>query len=518
MRQVYKQLIAVALIAIALTSCDLDTQPTTSLDAGSVFNKTEDAEKIITGTWSYLLETFNSYRCPGYASFLLAGDAMGSDVGGYNSKYGPVRDNYDFGAAGVYGKGYYNAFSWTLSYYTINNANAIIANIDNATGSEADRNRIKGQALALRGFIYLHLASYYSFAIDKDPNAVSVPIYTEPSDAATEGQPAASVSEVYAQAISDLEEALALIPENYVRTAKWKIDTQVVLGLLSRATLYAREWQKAKQYSDLLIARNDYLMGEAEYKSGFNSVDNKEWIWGHPQTPDQSNASYTFYFWDTTTNGSYYYSYNLDPHFLVNFDDGDYRKSLIFWDVDPGTDRAAVNGNIWLRYAKFKFREDFTGDIVLLRTSEIYLINAEAKARLNDSGAVTALNELKAARGATTVSTSLTGQPLLDAIWLERRKELFGEGFALADIIRNQQAVVRKAWPNESTLVDFTYTDADGNEQTVKKYQKGHNSLKFPDGTDFVPNSKYYLYRITDAEETENPNLYSKHPKLAIYN
>jgi hypothetical protein len=507
----------VALIATLFTSCDLDTQPTTSLDAGSVFNKTEDAEKIITGTWSYLLETFNSYRCPGYASFLLAGDAMGSDVAGGNGKYGPARDNYDFGSAGIYAKGYYNAFSWTLSYAAINNMNGIIANIDDAAGAQEDRDRIKGQALALRGFFYLHLASYYSFAIDKDPDAVCAPIYTEPSDASIEGQPAASVKEVYARAIADLEEALALIPENYTRTAKWKIDTQVALGLLSRATLYAREWNKAKTYSDRLLAKNNYLMSEAEYRSGFNSVDNKEWIWGHPQTPDQSNASYTFHFWDTTTNGSYYYSYNLDPHFLGNFDEGDYRKSLIYWDVDPGTDRAAENGNLWLRYAKFKFREDFTADIVLLRTSEVYLINAEAKARLGENDAASPLNTLKEARGATTVATTLSGQGLLDAIWLERRKELWGEGFALADIIRNQQAVERKPW-DDTTLVDFAYTDADGTQRTAKKYQKGHSTFKFPDGTDFAPNSKYYLYRITDGEETENPNLYSLHPKLTIYN
>jgi tetratricopeptide (TPR) repeat protein len=513
--KLYKKLsIAVALIATSLTSCDLDTQSTTSLNADNVLNKVEDGEKIIAGTWSYLLETFNSYRCPGYASFLLAGDAMGSDVAGGNDKYGPTRDNYDFGSAGVYAKGYFNAFSWTLSYATIDNMNSIIASIDEAAGAQADRDRIKGQALALRGFIYLHLATYYSFAINKDPNAVCVPIYLKPSDVNTEGQPAASVSEVYARAITDLEEALTLIPENYARSAKWKIDTQVTLGLLSRATLYAREWDKAKTYSDRLLAKNDYLMGEAEYKSGFNSVDNKEWIWGQPQTPDQSNASYTFYYWDTTYPG--YFSYNLDPHFLDNFNDGDYRKSLIYWDVDPGVDRGTENGNVWLRYTKFKIREDETGDIVLLRTSEIYLINAEAKAHLNDPGAVTSLNALKAARGATTVATTLSGQDLLDAIWLERRKELWGEGFALADIIRNQQAVVRKPW-DDTTPVDFPYTDAEGVVRTVKKYQKGHSSFKFPDGTDFAPNSKYYLYRIIDTEETENPNLYSKHPKLGIY-
>ena len=67
-------------------------------------------------------------------------------------------------------------------------------------------------------------------------------------------------------------------------------------------------------------------MTESEYKAGFNSVDNKEWIWGHAQTNDQSNASYQFHYLDTTTKGSYYYSFNVDPYFRDLFEDGDYVK------------------------------------------------------------------------------------------------------------------------------------------------------------------------------------------------
>lgn len=260
------------------------------------------------------------------------------------------------------------------------------------------------------------------------------PIYTQSTDEniAAEGKPASSVNEVYAQAISDLEAALELIPETYVRNSKHKIDNEVVLGILSRACLYAREWDKAKMYSDQLLAKDNYLMSESEYNDGFSTVDNKEWIWGHPQTNDQSNASYQFHFLDTTTPGSYYYSFNMDPYFRDQFDEGDYRKKMIFWATDPGADKESAS-YVWMRYSKFKFRdiENEVADIVLMRVSEIYLINAEAKARLNDPDAVNKLNDLKTARGAQTVASGLSQQELLDAIWLERRKELWGEGFSL---------------------------------------------------------------------------------------
>lgn len=514
MKTIFKYIFSFALGTVMFTSCDLDTIPTTSVDAGSVFGKTVDAEKVLNGGWNYLMETFNSYANPGFGAMLRANDAMGSDVV-LNDKYG-FRSHNQFNA--IYGKGGTNTLSWLLAYRVINDCNGVLDNIDQAEGTQFDRDRIKGQAFALRGFLYLHLASSYSFAIDKDPNAVCAPIYTESTteEIASVGKPASSVSEVYAQSISDLEKALELIPETYVRNSKHKIDNQVVLGILSRACLYAREWDKARTYSNQLLAKNSYLMNESEYNDGFSNVANNEWIWGHPQTNDQSNASYQFHYLDTTTPGSYYYSFNVDPYFRDLFNDDDYRKKMLFWATDPGANVTTAT-YVWMRNSKFKFRdiENQIADIVLMRVSEIYLINAEAKARLNDPDAINKLNELKAARGANTISTGLSQQELLEAIWLERRKELWGEGFSLIDLIRNQRTVVRKAYPDAK--IDYTFTDANGQTQTLQKTPQGHRYFNFPDKSKFSANSKYYLYRITDAEELANKNLYSEYPKLSIY-
>ncbi len=514
MKAIYKYIFSFALSAAICTSCDLNTIPTTYVDSESVFGKTSDAEKVLNGGWSYLMETFNSYANPGYGAMLRANDAMGSDVV-LNDKYG-FRSHNQFNA--IYAKGGTNTLSWLLAYRVINDCNAVLDNIDNAAGTDEERKRIKGQAQALRGFLYLHLASSYSFAIDKDPNAVCAPIYLHFSDEATasEGKAASSVKEVYEQSISDLESALNLIPANYVRNSKHKIDQQVVLGLLSRACLYARQWEKAKIYSDRLLEKNNYLMNEEEYNDGFSNAANNEWIWGHPQTSDQSNASYQFNFLDTTTDGTYYYSFNVDPYFRDLFDEGDFRKKMIVWRTDPGKN-PENEMYVWMRHLKFRFRDikSQLGDIVLMRVAEIYLINAEAKARLNDEDAVEVLNKLKAARGAKNVTSGLSQEELVKEIWIERRKELWGEGFSLIDIIRNQQSVVRKAYPNDK--IDYTYTDSKGEEKTIKKTPMGHRYFNFPDKTDFKANSKYYLYRITDNEELVNKKLYDVYPKLSIY-
>ena len=58
---------------------------------------------------------------------------------------------------------------------------------------------------------------------------------------ATTGKPAASVSEVYEQALNDLKWGYDLIPEDYNRgsnaTDQYKIDHTVVTGLRARAKL-----------------------------------------------------------------------------------------------------------------------------------------------------------------------------------------------------------------------------------------------------------------------------------------
>ena len=195
---------------------------------------------------------------------------------------------------------------------------------------------------------------------------------------------------------------------------------------------------------------------------------------------------------------------------------------------------------------KFKFADinNMMGDIIMMRVAEMYLIKAEAAAHLSGktSEAQALLKELRDARmkeGFESAAVTATGDELLKEIWLERRKELWGEGFSLTDIIRNQQSIERKKF-EEYAIAEITY-DSNGQEirtpkldengdvvlapeDATKEYKKkycilisGHPTLKFPDGTDFEANSKYYLFRITEKEELQNQNLYNDHPKLSIY-
>jgi len=241
-------------------------------------------------------------------------------------------------------------------------------------------------------------------------------------------------------------------------------------------------------------------MAPEKYKDGFNDINNAEWIWGHAQTQEQSDESYAFHYLDVSSSGSYYYSFMADPYFKDLFDTNDIRSQLFSWDGQKGREGL-------LRYAKFKFKPTLIADIVYMRAAEMYLIEAEAEARNgNVSQAVTVLNQLKTARNANIYNGSLSQNDAVAAVLIERRKELFGEGFSLSDIIRTQGTVVRKPFVDaDGKPIKVQITTPEGTVKTVDG--KGHSVLDFPDKSAFTPNSNYYLFSIPQREAENNPNL-----------
>ena len=93
-------------------------------------------------------------------------------------------------------------------------------------------------------------------------------------------------------------------------------------------------------------------------------------MWGHPQSVSQSDASYNFYYIDVVTPDAYN-SFMADPHFKDIFETGD----------DPfGVVPVDARRLIWV-IASSASVPDQTGDIVVMRSAEMYLIAAEALAR-----------------------------------------------------------------------------------------------------------------------------------------
>lgn len=489
--------IAVFTIFLSFMGCkkELTTAPTTQVPESAIYTDVANIEAVLNGTWAYMNETSFTYANPGYSTILRTSDAMGDDVAVNPNKYG-YSDAYAF--TGATNQTRLNAV-WTILYKVINNCNNIITKIDAASGAADKKAQVKGQALALRANSYLNLATYYQFSYLKDPQAKVAPIYTEPTVADTEGKTKSTLDEVYKLIVSDLAQAEKLLA-SYSRQVKYKINIDVVHGLQARTYLNMGKWDLAAQKAG--EARANYsFMAPADYYTGFNDLSNNEWIWGQGQKPDQSSESYTFHYIDVSSESSNYYSFMADPNFKSFFDDNDIRTKLFSWDGLPGREG-------FLRYAKFKFRADQTGDIVLMRSAEMVLIQAEGFAR--NSNLITAvqyLNELRSARRATPFDLNgKSANDVINAILIERRKELWGEGFSLSDILRTQAAVQRSRYVDANGKPKLVpIINSEGQTEMVPAEQ--HTTLKFPDGSSFTPNSPYYLFSVPQSEINTNPNI-----------
>ena len=452
-------------LATSCSSSFLDTDPTDAVSSEKV-PVPENAAALVNGAWYNLFDYSSTYANIGYRALQCLDDMMASDIVS-RPKYG-FNSSYQFNDIALPSNNR-TEFAWYLIYKTIDNCNTAIS----IQGDSEELRQAQGQALALRAFCYLHLVQHYQFTYLKDKDAPCVPIYTEPSNSSTVPKGKSTVAQVYQRIFDDLNLAQDYL-KNYVRSG----DNQ--------------EAAKAAE-----AARTGYTLmtTTAEYE-GFNNISNKEWIWGFPQIPSQSDASYNFYYLDATYVGAYS-SFMADPHLKDTFIEGDIRLPLFQWMREG-----------YLGYKKFHMRADDTADLVLMRASEMYLIEAEAKVRdgvaLNQ--AVIPLNTLRNARGVGDYDvTGKSQEDVLNEILMERRRELWGEGFGITDVLRTQGSVVRTALSDEMQKTEVDCWQEGGSFE--KRNPLGHWFLNFPNGKPFTVNSTYYLYAIPQKEINANPNI-----------
>jgi hypothetical protein len=104
-----------------------------------------------------------------------------------------------------------------------------------------------------------------------------------------------------------------------------------------------------------------------------------------------------------------------------------------------GPDNGAIASAFPDQIYNYKFYDNtfFEADYVFMRVAEMYLIEAEAAANAGqDAAAAQALYALVSTRDPGYTLSSNTGSALMAEIRLQRRIELWGEGFGLLDMKR----------------------------------------------------------------------------------
>ena len=258
------------------------------------------------------------------------------------------------------------------------------------------------------------------------------------------------VQEVYDLIIDDLTQAETLL-NGKTRVDKTHIDVSVVRGFRARVALLMEDWPTAASYAQTARATGYTLMMGSEYTDigAFSEISNSEWMWGSHITGADATIYASFFSHMDVNTGGYAALGGQKKITKALYDQipvSDVRKQV--WTA-PGM---GIDPNVDYNQVKFRvpdvIADHWGADYVYMRSAEMYLIEAEALARQGQDGAAqTVLHDLVSTRDTDYDASVFSGPALLNEIYLQRRIELWGEGFALMDIKRLGQGLNRPTGP-----------------------------------------------------------------------
>ncbi len=413
-----KILILLSASAIILNSCSkkLDVQPLQSVNEEFVFTTDSNIKAALTGAYDvvsggYLLGgEFQLY------SELLAADGEISWVGTYQQP----REIYN---KAILTTNSYVENTYTESYRVINICNNIIANIN--VVAVADRDRIKAEALFLRGMVYFELVKLYAKPYS-DGAAASNPglqIVTVPT---VDGQVTAanmvarsSVQETYNQIITDLTTAKPILSSDFGVYA----GSFTASAVLSRVYLQMGDYEAARDEADDVIENSGASL-ESEYSSAFNNIaPSSEDIYVLPVTA-QDGTNDMQLFWSILDYGARDGDVEVNQSHIDLYELADARLAHFYLD----------EYDIY-RSGKWKLQYKF---LPVIRLAEMYLTRAEANFRLGTTVGNTPDDDLNLIRDRAGLAPIVA---TLENIVYERRLELAHEGQRLHDVKRLQGSV-----------------------------------------------------------------------------
>ncbi len=420
--------------------CDglLDTENSTAVDPDVAQENIEGIEAILTSVYNRLQSSARYGR-----EITLAPDVLAD-----NTDQHPITSGRYDGQA-VNSQGSHITF-WNTAYLTINETNYVIEGADNTEGvAQEVRDRLKGEALFQRGYAYFDLGRTYGYEPGREVNGwdQAAIIRTDPTRDVTDAdlRSRSSNVDVYNQAREDLEDALTLLEGN--DRGVYFSNYAAANALLARLHLYLENWDQAITYADEAISASGLTLldNEEDITSAFYEVPNPESILELSIDPVEeslgSNTGLCPY-----TNPKHWFDVIPSENLLDVYDTEDYRNNwfatandgfpyTLKWDCSTGP---------------------FDDNVPLIRLPEMYLIQAEAHAELDQlTLALDALEEVQSARGLTVPFVSTDKDAIIDEVMVERRRELSFEGHRWYDLKRRAMDIPKQVGAQPVPYDDF---------------------------------------------------------------
>jgi starch-binding outer membrane protein, SusD/RagB family len=465
---------------LSLSSCSndyLNNNPTDAIPTEDALGNTKNLTAVINGMHRQMYTRQNDQGTIGHTSSMIVADALCEDL-----VFPSISNNWFISMVnweaqksidGIYGP-------FQFYYRQIHNANAIIQVEEDKKPLEKTKNYYKeyafSQAYAFRAFSYFQLVQFYGGryipSVGGTPannNQLGVSLRLKPT---YEPIARSTVEEVYAQINKDLDLAdlwyKQLLQESptWTRDHKSHFDPNVITGLRARVALTQGKWDLAATQAKK--AREAYpLMNNTEYMSGFNSLRNSEWIWGCEMIEAQNDGFGSF--------GAY---------MSRNFNSTNIRQSpkainKLLFEAFPATDVRTKNFDVTGLHKSLKLPDNFTTkpytsqkflaldgtsrmDVPFMRSAEMYLIEAEALAKLGKiAESKVVFTELEKNRNPAYITTAKTGDAYIEDILNSRRIELWGEGFRYFDLKRLNRNMTRTYNPYTGVTSQATNISSD---------------------------------------------------------
>lgn len=308
-------------------------------------------------------------------------------------------------------------YGWYQQYNSIFNVNTVLENLDKIKITQAGErwDILRGAALFIRAHCFYQLAQVYTKPYDSSTASSDVGLCLRLTPDFNEVSVRASLKDTYDRIISDIEEAVVLLPNNPQH--RTRPSKAAAYALLARVYLTMGKYIKSLESSDQALKIQNSLME-------FNLLDSTSSNPIHPLNIE------VLYYTETDAPISIYgYPFVfVDTSLVESYLENDLRKAIYLQLQPEGfyTYKAISNN----------------GDMIYngLSVDEVLLTKAECCARLGRSEeALENLNLLLQTRfkpGTYIPYHTTNSQQALSYVLTERRKELLNRGTRWADIRR----------------------------------------------------------------------------------
>jgi len=405
------------------TSCDkfLDRDPLGQISQDELFNSETNANAAVMGVYRSMMNSYSFGQ-----SMLIVPEFSARHV-----RHSAVFPEYEnFAEHKIQTINPWISNMWQAIYASINASNQVIQEVtemDETMISADKKNILVAEAKFIRALNYFFLVR----AFNKVPLKLT---YTKEGD--NIDIPQSEKQEIYTQIIKDLSEASEGLPKENPYTGD---------AARGRASHWGAKALLAKVYLYQAAFTNDYsksanLASEIINEAGYGLVSDYGTIW---TTQNTTEAIFEIQFDDQATNPlASVANDNASVLFLAKdstildlYAEQDKRKDFT---IKKGSDNRYFMG-------KFPNFSPASQNVPVIRLAEIYLIHAEAKARVDQSvsqAAYTSLKTVQERAGVTEPIGNYTSLPaFIKGVQKEKEKELMFEGETWFDFCRTKLAL-----------------------------------------------------------------------------